>query len=262
MKLNKNDLRKILYDFNSLSCRLLQSDFNDYNGVLSKFITFITETDIINDFIVDCGECDQDMDKEFEQVQTHSAIFDLGETTKEEVRNVYSILSYIISHNVNVPCGIGISYSYARKYQDILKDFNDRVTMVLIRHIETYLTKVGIDMGVDDQIVYNITFRDGQVNIANDNANITASNSVNAVDTQQLLELINDVLKKVNESGLSEEDRETVNNSLELIEQEAKADKPRKSFIKTAVSALKTVKGAAEFGAAVVTLIDFLAPLL
>ena len=29
--------------------------------------------------------------------------------------------------------------------------------MVLIRHVESYLTKVGIDMGVDEQNVFNVT---------------------------------------------------------------------------------------------------------
>lgn len=47
-----------------------------------------------------------------------------------------------------------------------LKDFNNRVTMVLIRNIETYLTKIGIDMGIDENVSYNITVKDGQINIA------------------------------------------------------------------------------------------------
>jgi hypothetical protein len=41
MKLNREELRKIIYDFNSISNRLLQADFEDYNAVLSKFTAFI-----------------------------------------------------------------------------------------------------------------------------------------------------------------------------------------------------------------------------
>ena len=96
------------------------SDFNDYNGVLAKFVRFLTETDIIHDYIVDCGECEQDMGLEFKQVQTHSAIFDLGDTAEEEVRNVYAILKYIVDHNLDVSFGVGMSYSTGPKYQDIL----------------------------------------------------------------------------------------------------------------------------------------------
>lgn len=64
---------------------------------------YITDTEIIHDYIVDCGECSQDMDKEFQEVKTREAIFDLGATVPEEVRNIYSILKYIIDNNIMYP---------------------------------------------------------------------------------------------------------------------------------------------------------------
>lgn len=47
MKLNRNELRKIQYDFNSCSNRLLQADYEDYTGVLGKFLKYIEDTPII-----------------------------------------------------------------------------------------------------------------------------------------------------------------------------------------------------------------------
>lgn len=262
MKLSRNDLRAIIYDFNSLSNRLLQADFRDYNGVLSKFIRFLTDSEIIHDYIVDCGDCDQNMENEFKMVQSHKALFALGDTDEEEVRNVFTILQYIVDNNIVVPYGVGMAYSNSNHFQDILKDFNDRVTMVLIRHIETYLTKVGIKMGVDEKIVYNITVRDGQVNIANDGASITASNVVNAVDAQELINMINAVKETALSSNLSDEEEENLEISLEVIEQEAKVDKPRKGFLKTAIAGIKAIKGTAEFASAVAALIQFIQPLI
>ena len=55
MTLNRTDLKKIIYDFNSISNRLLQADFNDYLDVLTKFISFLVNTPIIYDYIVVCG---------------------------------------------------------------------------------------------------------------------------------------------------------------------------------------------------------------
>ena len=262
MKLNRAELKKIIYEFNSLSNRLLQADFNDYNNVLSKYVSFITKTEIIFDYILDCGTCDQNMEQEFKEVQTQHAIFDLGETTEEEVRNVFAILKYIVENNVNVYYGIGMSYSHNRKFQDILKDFNSRVTMVLIRHIETYLTKVGIDMGLEDNITYNITVKNGQVNIANDNATITATNTVSSINVDELAQLLERITATAQKSELSPEDKETVSSSIEVIGEELKAEKPRKSFIKTAISGLQAIKGTAEFGAAVVALIQFVQPFI
>lgn len=56
--------------------------------------------------------------------------------------------------------------------------------------------------------------------------------------------------------------QQTVSECLEVIETEAVAEKPKKGIIKTALSALQTVKGVAEFGAAVATLVEFISPLL
>ena len=262
MKLNRNDLRKIIYDFSSLSNRLLQADFNDYNNVLAKYIKFLCTTDIIYDYIVDCGVCNQDMETEFKTVRTGRAIFTLGDTVEEEVRTVFAILKYIVENNENVHYGIGMSYSYSKQFQERIKDFNARVVMVLIRHIEAYLTKIGIDMGVDNQIVYNITVKNGQVNIANDQASITASSVVNTIDIHELEELINEVRKKAEiENALTDYEKEALYSSLEVIEQEATTQEPRKSVVKTAITLLKTIKGTVEFTAAVMTLIQFLEPL-
>ena len=41
MKLNRAELRKIIYDFNSISNRLMQVDFEDYTDVATKFVNYI-----------------------------------------------------------------------------------------------------------------------------------------------------------------------------------------------------------------------------
>ena len=60
-----------------------------------------------------------------------------------------------------------VQSSYGRMIFKI-KGFNERFVMVLIRHVERYLTKVGIDMGLDDKITYNVTVHNGQAIIASD----------------------------------------------------------------------------------------------
>lgn len=262
MKLNRNELRKIMYDFNSLSNRLLQADFRDYDGVLERFVRFIADTEIINDYVSDCGICQQNLAEEYTQVQSGNAVFDLGDTDEEEVCNVYAILKYSVENNITICYGVGMSYSNSRSFQDILKTFNDRVTMVLIRHIESYLTKVGIDMGVDEKRVYNISVKDGQVNIANDNSSINATNSVSQIDSDRLEELLQKVIEECEKSELTDEEKQTVENSIEVIRDESKSTKPRKAFLGTAVTGIKAIKGTAEFGAAAVALYQFIQPFI
>ena len=82
MRLNRNELRKIQYDFNSFSNRLLQADYEDYTGVLGKFLKYIDDTPIILDYIMDCGSCDWDLAKEVQEVQASYGrmIFSTGDT--------------------------------------------------------------------------------------------------------------------------------------------------------------------------------------
>ena len=240
----------------------MQADFADYNNVLSKFIIFIRDNELIRDYIVDCGDCDQDLQKEFKEISQSygKAIFVMGDSDEEEVRNVFAILSYITDNNIGIHYEVALGYAYSNKYQDKVKGFNERVVMVLIRHLERYLTKIGIDMGLDDKNAYLITVTNGQVNIANNNAVIYAVSNVSAIDVTHLLELIKAV--KAEGDALSDNDKDTLASSLEVMEEELKLDRPRKGFVKTAIGGLSAIKGTAEFAASVTALIQFLQPLL
>lgn len=265
MRLNKKELKKIQYDFNSISNRLLQADYQDYSDVLGKFLGFIKNTPIIFEYIFGCGCCDWNLENEVKQVQSSygNLIFSTGDTEEEEVRNVYAVLQYIAERRIEVYRGLAYGYSSSNKFQDIVKGFNDRFVMVLIRHIESYLTKVGIDMGLDEKAVYNVTVQNGQAIIANDNATVTATANI-GLNTNELKTLIEAV--RTSASELNAEDKETVSDSLEVIEVEATAEKPKKGMLKTAITALTNVKdavkGVAEFGTAVNALIQLIAPLL
>lgn len=252
-----------MYDFSSVSNRLMQADFQDYNSVLVKFLDFIESTQVINAYINDCGDCNWDLDNEIKQVQGSYGrlIFALGESDEEEIRNVYAILKYIKEHKINIHFGIAMGYAHSNHYQDMVKGFNERVVFVLIRHIDRYLTKIGIEMGVDERNTYNITVENGQVNIANDNSSLVAHNTV-ASTQEELVKLIQDIKVLLEQQGLSEEDTDTLNCSLDVISEEMKEEKPRASFLKTAVNGIKMIKGTAEFGAAIVALIQFVQPFI
>ena len=73
----------------------------------------------------------------------------------------------------------------------------------------------------------------------------------------ELDKLIEDVKKISQKEQLSSDDEEQLNCNLEVISEELKSKQPRKSFIKTAVEGMKMIKGTAEFGAAITTLIQF-----
>ena len=261
MKLNKKELRKLQYDFNSICNRLLQADYQDYPEVLWKFLKLLNNAPIILDYIKDCGVCDWDMEETIQSVQMAYGrkILGTGETDEEEVRNVYAVLSYLVETNNSIYHGVAMGYSSSGKYQDKIKGFNERFVMILIRHIERYLTKVGIDMGIDDRVIYNVTVDNGQAIIAADNATVTATNNV-SVDRDELKRLITDIQSTA--QNFCEEDKQTVSECIEVIKNEAVENKPKKGMLKTALSTLTALKGTAEFVAAVMALIQFIEPLI
>ena len=256
MNLSRNDLKKIQYEFNSWSNRLLQADFNDYLDVLTKYISFLSQTPIIIDYISGCGNSELNIAEEVAEVQRGYGryIFETGDSEAEEVRNVYAILNYLVDHRINIPYSVANGYSSSKSYQDMVKGFNNRFVMVLIRHIENFLTKVGIDMGLDETRVYNVTVQNGQAIFTGDNSTVTATNTI-GVDADELGKLI-DAVKNYS-AALSKEEKETVGDCIEVIETEAIAAKPKKAFIKTALNTLKAIKGTVEFVAAVTALIQF-----
>lgn len=262
MKLNRKELRKIQYDFNSCSNRLLQANYEDYADVLAKFVRYIDGTPIISDYIYGCGSCEWDLEKEIKEVQESygGLIFSLGETDEEEIRNVYAVLRYLVENNSSVYCGVAMGYSPSSKWQDKIKGFNERFVMVLIRYVERYLTKIGIDMGIDEKNVYNVTVQNGQAIIANDNSSVTATTNI-GVTANEIEQLITAVRTKM-DTLTSDEDKEAVSESLEVIEAEVISEKPKKSMIKTAIASLQAIKGTVEFASAVAALIQFVGPML
>jgi hypothetical protein len=257
MELNRKELKKVMLDFNNISNRFMRVNYQDYNSVLSKFIAHLDRVEIIADYIADCGQATYDVQAEIEEVirSYGRALFDLGDNDQEEVANIYNILKYCFDNNIYIPRMIASAYSSSSKWQDMTKEFNERVVMVLIRHIESYLTKIGIDMGIDEHTKYSITINNGQVNLASDKATINAAQN-SGIDIQQLNALLEAVRREL-KAGLTASDEQTAAESLEVIENELSRSTPRKSLLKTALTGLQAIKETGEFGAAVVALVQF-----
>ena len=254
--MSRNELKKIIYKFNSVSNRLLQSGYAEYKNDLRKFIEYIDSTEIIKEFVNSCGECEQDMSKEFDEIANpyHDYIFSIGDTDSEEVSDVYGILRYMCmeykGHIVDVISG----YSHSTKYNDMIKGFNHKVVMLLIRHIEVYLTEVGINMGLDENVTYNINGT--QVNIANDNATINATqvnNSFNVDEFKKLISVMRDSLS----CDLSDEDKADANESIDIIESELLSGNPNEENVKSNFKLLKRIDAGLKFTSACCSVLTF-----
>lgn len=142
--------------------------------------------------------------------------FPLGKT-EEEVRNIVAFLRYVVQERkdpfIIIPYSIEISN---RKYQDMLKVFNERVVYHLIEHIGNHLVEIGIDMGMTGNTSINVSGNNNMVNFATDNSTINNSN----IDINELIKSIDLVRKNIKSSGLKESDQQDINESLEVIQED------------------------------------------
>lgn len=239
MELNKKELKIISYEFRCISSRLLRVAEAEMNSVLKLFITYIDKTSLIKNFISNCSREGFEVEREVNEVSSSygKKIFDLGNTVEEEVITIYEILKYCLEKDIWI-ANMAMGYSRSRNYNEIIRDFNNRITLILINYIEEQLTKIGIKMGYDEDVNYIITVNGGQVNIAKDNSTLNAVQN-NGANTDDIIQMVINI-KKLLDTTIPQEEKEIIEDNIDTIQDELKKDNPKKGLIKTCVLGLKT----------------------
>lgn len=232
MELNKKELKKMSHSFNTISSRMMRVVYEEYGMVLKKFITHIEENVIIMEYIFSGKKEDYDIESEWDSVLREDYMFSFGPSTEEESYQIYCLLKYI-QENIAEPVYSFHSIYGKSKWQDNVKEFNDRIVLVLINNINDYLTRIGIDMGLDENVTWNVS--GGQVNIASGNAVINATQNNGAV-MAEMENLIKNILCEV--SLLEKDDAETIIDSIEMIQEELLKPEPKGKIISNGIKLL------------------------
>lgn len=239
MELSKKDLKKISREFRSVSSRLIQSSYEDIFPILNIFINTIEKQEIVYEYIKNCTNDGYDVKKAFEDAYGDwDNIFLLGNTVEEEVYTIYNILKYILDNNVDITM-ITMGYSRSKYYQEKVKAFHDRVTLVLVNHIDNYLMNIAIDMGYDEEVKHMITVNGTQVNISNGNSTLNAVQNNNNNESSELIKII-DAIKGSIDKDIPEDEKEIILENVETIQEQLESEKPKKGLIKTCIAGLNT----------------------
>lgn len=237
MEMNKKDLKKMMYSFNTISSRMMRVKWDEYNMVLKKFINFIDNNEIIGDYINSGYDSNFDAEKEYNQVTTSygDIKFNFGPTTEMESYQIYKILKHILEIDSKIHLAMIEQYN-VKNFQERIKEFNDRVLLVLITNIEEYLTKVGIDMGLDENMMFNVS--GGQVNISQGNSTLNAT-QYNSNDFSEIDKLIREI--KLDLSKLSPKDEEEAIDAIDMIRSEIENQQPKKGNIRIGIKTLAPI---------------------
>lgn len=240
MELTKKELKIISYEFRRISNRLLQASYKEMLSVLNIFIDCIEKEKIIYEYVRNCKREGFDVEREVQDVYGSygRSIFSLGVTIEEEVYTVYNILKYILDNKLNVT-GLASGYSNGKTYQERVKEFNNRVALVLVNNIEAYLTKINIDMGYDEEVKHMITINGTQVNISNGNSTLNAVQNNNN-EPNELIKMIELIKNSIDES-IPNEEKEMIIENIETVQDQLQSEKPKKGLIRTCLSGLNTV---------------------
>jgi len=122
------------------------------------------------------------------------------------------------------------------------------------KHYQCRVRKLSAIERQQTQMIFNISAN--QANVATDNANINATQN-NNVDIEQAKKLI-EAVRCVIPANISQDDKNVITDSLEAVEEQLSKPVPKKSVMTTLLTGFKAAVGAAEFGAAVATLIQFI----
>lgn len=239
MELNKIELKKISHDFNTVASRIMRAKFDDYNMILAKFLAFIDGNEILHSYVMAGDDGTFNAEDEYNQVTKSGGnlVFDFGPTPDEETHQIYAILKYISDTKKDVSIGMRFQYvGVGNKRNEVIKEFNDRVVLVLIQSIEGHLTKIGYEMGMDENKYFNVS--GGQVNIAYDNAIIKATQN-NGIQSNELENLVRSILD--NASELDKENAETMVDSVNMIKEELLKPEPKRAILSNGIKLLAPI---------------------
>lgn len=242
-------------EFRTIANRLITCNHQTGMALLKKFLAYIDENEIISDYIKEYVK-----PEDFEPVERSTAFYSMGNTKQEEISYTYQYLKYAADNFHDFY--YDMTLNYARDTNDSVKEFCNRIILPFVNYIEGYLTEIGIKMGYDEDVKYVINVSGGvaQVNVANDNGTVNATQN-NGIDATQLESLISKVMESVTDD-LSPDEKEQLNDYIEVIKQEIRNTPPRKGFINTAIRGLQALNGTAQFSAAVVELTEFVSKAL
>ncbi len=269
MEISKKELKKTSREFRTIASRVINAHYEEVNSSINMLINYIDETPILYEYIQSIIDVRDDLEDEIKNVigsYGRKRII-TGSNPKEEVSTIYQILLYIKDNPNTNTFMLGYRYTSSKKYQDMIKEFGNRLVLPFVNHIDNYLMNIATDMGYDEESKFMITITGGQVqvNIANDQSTINAKQS-NKVNNTEIVEIIESIRKALNADNVESQIKDTINSNLDFIEEELAETTPKypkvKTFLSTIVLLAKGIPQAVQTIESIQKLYELITPLI
>jgi hypothetical protein len=238
--IDKKELQKIGFKFRNIASRLLKTNYQDGMENLQRFLDYIDNVTIIENYIKKNNIKKFDIETDINKREYREG-YKLPINPSDEIAYIYQLLKYC---NENCSEYIEICSGYSKgNFQQWVDEFNSRVVLPFVNHINNYLEEVAIDMNLNENDKTTITIHNesGQVNLSQDES------TINAVQNNQINKEIEKVFSKykklIEEIEIPSEEKEDTIELVDIAVDETKKDKPKKSLIKVATEKInETIK--------------------
>ncbi|MCK1997509.1 hypothetical protein MPH47_09795 [Psychrobacillus psychrodurans] len=235
--LDKKEFQLISAEFRRIASRLLKTNMNDGINNLKRFIFFIENNPLINNFIQEHNTLTFDIEKEIQNREMYEGYL-IQPDKKYEISFIYQLLKHC-SDNCSEYISICYFYGSSRNFQDMVDAFNDRVVSMLVGHIEVFLKGIWLDMADNDK--FHINVNGGQVSIAQGQGTVNATQNNYFGEIQALKELAEKFNILIDQVDI---DKETLADTREIVEialAEVISDSPKRSILKHAIEKIEYV---------------------
>jgi hypothetical protein len=217
------ELKKLSLKFRTVASRLLRTNYADGMSNLKRFLNLIDNQPVIKNLIDMCS-CKFDVETEVKTCASeYRMIYSIPTESEQEISFVYQILKYYSENYDDYLTPIPHAYCFDSSMQKQVDEFNNRVVMPFVNHINSFIEEQYIEAG-NSALTNPITINNqsGQINLAQDHANITATQNINT----EVISLIEKFMAQ-----LQSENQEELKELLETVLDSVKNNSPKKTII-------------------------------
>lgn len=262
-------LKKLLFGYHVEANTMLRTGYRDVDDAISRFIAYIESEKVIRDYLEDCVE--NYVPEGFDAIKTVEEVSSQYGVTfahfspdyRGESGEVYLILKAILDKGGMMKGNLLLGYmNGSNKYDDMVKNFMDKVVRKLVDGIDRYLTELGIEKGLSNanyiQLQQNVNTGDNS-NVAlgqssdNSTVDVRQTNGINGRELDQLFGRLEDAFADLDDAQRAEAEvyRDGLRDALS-------EPNPKHSIVKAMYTGLRKINGGVQFVAALAAIGSFL----
>lgn len=237
MHKDPDDPRRADRQFRDKAADLLRSDSHDFDHNLKVFVRFVLEDSIVSEVCRAYLDRDVDLQEWIGKLGWRSGLI-LPLDDDERTAMILQLLVAISEGRADV-LRVADAVSYERKYDDLIRNFNDKFTRIAVRDIGEVLRGMIPPQNTSATTVINAG--PGSTNMVAVGNAIEQSMTVTNGDLAEVITAMRDVIMLQDE--LSPGQRSDLSDDLDILEREGRRSVPRTEILLTVIQSLAAVPG-------------------